>query len=85
MSDKIPYVFRQHSDFFYLSGCLEPDSTLVLWIDESKVSRSAIFMRPKDKHAELWDGARTGVENSIDFFQVDEAYEVKDLKVFLEK
>ncbi|XP_046399829.1 xaa-Pro aminopeptidase 3-like isoform X1 [Ischnura elegans] len=30
MSDKIPYPFRQNSDFLYLSGCLEPDTVLVL-------------------------------------------------------
>lgn len=30
MSGKIPYVFRQDSDFFYLTGCLEPDVALVL-------------------------------------------------------
>ena len=30
MSEKIPYVYRQHSDFFYLTGCLEPDIVLVL-------------------------------------------------------
>ncbi|KAI8429374.1 hypothetical protein MSG28_000019 [Choristoneura fumiferana] len=30
MSDKIPYVFRQNSDFFYLTGCLEPAAVLVI-------------------------------------------------------
>ena len=30
MSDKIPYVYRQNSDFFYLTGCLEPDVFLVI-------------------------------------------------------
>lgn len=30
MSDKIPYPFRQNSDFLYLTGCLEPDTVLVL-------------------------------------------------------
>ena len=30
MSDKIPYVFRQNSDFFYLTGCMEPSAILVM-------------------------------------------------------
>ena len=38
MSGKIPYVFRQDSDFFYLTGCLEPDVFLVMvsapWSDQ---------------------------------------------------
>lgn len=45
MSDKIPYVFRQNSDFMYLTGCLEPDTTLVMWIDAAKSIRSAMFMK----------------------------------------
>ncbi|XP_055840539.1 xaa-Pro aminopeptidase 3 [Episyrphus balteatus] len=80
MSDKIPYVFRQNSEFFYLTGCLEPDSVLVMTIDESSQATSTLFMRPKDKHAELWDGPRTGVDNSLELFGVDEAYPVSDFK-----
>lgn len=30
MSGKIPYVFRQDSDFFYLTGFLEPDVALLM-------------------------------------------------------
>lgn len=85
MSDKIPYVFRQNTDFLYLSGCLEMDSVLAIWSDNTKEVKSALFMRPKDKHAELWDGPRTGVEHSIDYFGVDEAYVNTYLATFLSK
>ncbi|XP_065365228.1 xaa-Pro aminopeptidase 3 isoform X2 [Calliphora vicina] len=74
MSDKIPYIFRQNSDFFYLTGCQEPDTVLVLAIDENSSINSSLFMRPKDKHAELWEGARTGVDLAIELFGVDQAY-----------
>lgn len=85
MSDKIPYVFRQNSDFYYLSGCLEPDSVLVMSINEKEDIKSILFMKPKDKHAEMWDGARTGVENAPDFFGVDEAYTVQQFSEILKK
>lgn len=85
MSDKIPYVFRQNSDFLYLSGCLEVDTVLVMWIDAKRTAKSAMFMRPKDKHAEMWDGARTGVANTPGLFKVDECYNVKELQNFLVK
>ncbi|XP_049312515.1 xaa-Pro aminopeptidase 3 isoform X1 [Bactrocera dorsalis] len=85
MSDKIPYVFRQNSDFYYLSGCLEPDSVLLMSINEKADIKSILFMRPKDKHAEMWDGARTGVENAPDFFGVDEAYTVQQFPEILKK
>lgn len=83
MSDVIPYVFRQNSDFYYLTGCLEPDSVLVFIIDDS-TSRSILFMKPKNDHDELWDGPRTGVDYSIDFFGVDEAYSVTSINNFIE-
>lgn len=86
MTDKIPYVFRQNSDFYYLTGCLEPDTILVLMTeDDSDAFKSMLFMRPKNQHDELWDGPLTGVENSIDFFGVDEAYPLTSFQKFIER
>ncbi|XP_075226557.1 xaa-Pro aminopeptidase 3 isoform X2 [Lycorma delicatula] len=59
MTEKIPYVFRQNSDFLYLTGCMEPDSVLVLSGDSSENFKSTIFLRKRDPHSELWDGPRT--------------------------
>ena len=42
-------------------------------------------MRPKNSHDELWDGPRTGVEHSVDFFGVDEAHPLGDLSKFVGK
>ncbi|XP_037936911.1 xaa-Pro aminopeptidase 3 [Teleopsis dalmanni] len=83
MSDKIPYVFRQNSDFYYLSGCLEPDTVLMISINEQALVKSTLFMRPKDKHAELWDGPRTGINNALDMFGVEEAYPSNEFKKIL--
>lgn len=48
MSDKIPYVFRQNSDFFYLTGCMEPSAILVIvkqdLSDNYTVSISSIIL-----------------------------------------
>lgn len=84
MSDKIPYFFRQNSDFYYLTGCLEPESILILSADDSNTLKSILFIRPKSVRDELWDGARTGVENAIDFFGVDEAYPLTAFNKFVE-
>lgn len=85
MTGKIPYFFRQNTDFYYLTGCLEPDSVLVLWTEDGDKTKSTLFMRPKNNHDELWDGPRTGVENSIDFFGVDEAQPLTELTQFIAK
>lgn len=60
MTEKIPYVFRQNTDFLYLSGCLEPDTALVLSGNSAEDFTSTIVVRPSDAHAILWDGPRTG-------------------------
>ncbi|KAH8325789.1 hypothetical protein KR067_008172 [Drosophila pandora] len=85
MSGKIPYVFRQNSDFYYLTGCLEPDAVLVLTMDESQTVISELFMRPKDPHAELWDGPRTGPEMAVPLFGVNEAHPIDQLDQVLAK
>lgn len=60
MTEKIPYFFRQNTDFMYFTGCLEPDSTLVITANKNKYIQSTLFLRKRDKQAELWDGPRTG-------------------------
>lgn len=84
ISASIPYVFRQNSDFVYFSGCLEQDSLLVMEIT-AKSMKSVLFLRPKDKNQELWDGVRTGQENGVELFGVDEAYSIHNINPYLEK
>jgi len=82
ISDKIPYVFRQNTDFLYFSGCQEPDSILVLTCMEDK-SAYTLFVRSRDEHSELWDGPRTGVEMAIEVFGTDYALPITEFERFL--
>lgn len=83
MTEKIPYMFRQNTDFLYLSGCLEPDSALVLTGTRGDDHVSTLFVRKRDTHSELWDGPRTGVEGAPTLFGVDQAYALTDLELFI--
>lgn len=84
MSDKIPYVFRQNTDFLYFTGCLEPDCCVVLTVNDSNDSYSTtLFTRDKDEHAELWDGPRTHPECACEFFGVDQSLPISELEKFL--
>ncbi|KAF5276102.1 hypothetical protein FQR65_LT16488 [Abscondita terminalis] len=84
MCDKIPYVFRQNTDFLYLSGCLEPDTCLVLSTTESvDQHHSILFMREKDAHSELWDGPRTDFEDAPELFGVDLGLPFLELENYL--
>lgn len=84
ISASIPYVFRQNSDFLYFSGCLEQDSILALDISENKM-KSVLFMRPKDKNQEMWDGVRTGSENACELFAVDESNSIQNFHAYVER
>ncbi|XP_056640716.1 xaa-Pro aminopeptidase 3 [Diorhabda sublineata] len=83
MSDKIPYVFRQNTEFLYLTGCLEPDCCVVLTSDSSGNFSTTLFTRDKDEHAELWDGPRTHPEDANNFFGVNESLPMSELDKFI--
>ncbi|XP_018327487.1 xaa-Pro aminopeptidase 3 [Agrilus planipennis] len=84
MSDKIPYVFRQNSDYLYLTGCQEPDTCLVITTTTSSQDYKVIlFLRNKDSHSELWDGPRTGIEDASNFFGVNQGLPMTELETFL--
>ncbi|XP_049885679.1 xaa-Pro aminopeptidase 3-like [Pectinophora gossypiella] len=86
MSDKIPYTFRQNSDFFYLTGCLEPCAVLVMVKPAQQSTYNAIlFVNDKDSHAELWEGPRTGCSAATKLFAVNESRPVETLPQFLAK
>ena len=72
------YPFRQSSDVFYLSGCSEPETTIVLKKTKDG-NKSIAFVRPKNKEKEIWDGRRLGVEGAISVLGFDEAYPSHEL------
>lgn len=86
ISEKIPFVFRQNSDMLYLSGCLEPDTIIVLTGDSTtpETIDSTLFVRDNDSYSLTWDGPRTGTEEAIQLFGVDKALPVDDFRKFLE-
>ena len=59
------HAFRQDSNFWYLSGFNEAESTLVLLINENKDVQSIVFVPEKDELKEIWDGYRAGPEGAI--------------------
>ncbi|MCC6337596.1 MAG: aminopeptidase P family protein [Myxococcales bacterium] len=91
------YRFRAGSDFFYLTGNLEPDCVLVLTPRHGQAGHdSHLFVEPNPgrasetfytdrKKGELWVGPRLGVDQSRARYGVDFAHGLPDLKAFLEK
>ena len=72
----VPY--RQNSDFFYLTGFLEPEAVAVLTPHDPE-HRFTLFVRPKDPERETWSGVRAGVEGARERFGADAAYPIAEL------
>ncbi|KAG1352502.1 hypothetical protein G6F62_002662 [Rhizopus arrhizus] len=84
MTNNIFYPFHQNTDFWYLCGFNEPDSALILEKDKSKRGyKQTMFVPPKNAHAELWDGPRTGIQGAKEIFGADEAYESTKFTAYL--
>ena len=66
------FPFRPDSSFWYLTGFTEPDAIAVF----SKKNYS-IFLRPKDKTKEIWNGRRLGAESAPDALLADNAYSIE--------
>ncbi len=75
-NNDVDHEYRQDSDFFYLTGFDEPDSVLVLDAQERKTT---LFVRPRDREREVWDGPRAGVDGARERFGADEGLVVAEL------
>lgn len=62
MTEDIPYVFHQNNDYLYLSGCLSPDTLLILSGNSEENLCSTLFVRKRDAHSDTWEGPRIGTE-----------------------
>ena len=68
------YAFRQDSNFYYFSGFCEPTSLIAIVNNKDGIS-TIIFVPPKDKLREIWDGYRAGPIGAVDDFLFDKAYD----------
>ena len=72
------HPFRQNSDFFFLTGFDEPDAVAVFNPAHAK-ERYVLFVRPRDREMEIWNGHRAGVEGAVASYGADAAYPVEQL------
>lgn len=78
----VEHDYRQDSTFVYLSGFVEPESTLVLRNTESG-HQATVFCRTKDKLQEIWHGRRLGIDAAPKELLVDQAFASEDLSAQL--
>ncbi len=77
------YRFRAGTDFFYLTGCLEPDAVLVIAPSASGQHSTLYVAARRDntthefftdsRYGELWVGPRRGVAEAATYYAIDTA------------
>jgi Xaa-Pro aminopeptidase len=72
------YPYRQHSDFYYLTGFEEPEA-VAIFAPKRKEGEFILFNRARNRSEEIWTGVRAGQEGARQQFGADEAYPMEQL------
>jgi len=81
-NNDVHHAYRQDSNFYYLTGLEEPESICVL--NPQSKDPFTLFVEPKDKMKELWEGKMLGLEGAKNQLGADEAISSKDNEAFEE-
>lgn len=74
------YLYRQNSDFYYLTGFREPEAVMVL-APGRKEGEYILFNRERNFDAEVWVGARSGQEGAREHYHADQAFPINSIDV----
>ncbi|HET6439389.1 MAG TPA: aminopeptidase P N-terminal domain-containing protein [Anaeromyxobacter sp.] len=72
------YLFRQDSDYAWGVGLDEPTGC-ALFVARGGERKLVLFVRPRDREKEIWNGRRAGLEGAKQTYLADEALLVSDL------
>lgn len=72
----VHYRYRPDPDFFYLTGFPEPEAVAVL---DAERRTFTLFVRPKDRAKETWEGRRSGPEGATRDFGADASHPIGEL------
>jgi len=76
-NNDVEHPYRADSDLFFLTGFEEPEAVAVLSTEAGK--GLTLFVRPRDKEREIWNGRRAGTEGALRNFGADAAFEIGKL------
>src|ERR1700691_3342734 len=78
-SGDVEFVYRQDSDFYYLTGVAEPESVALLSPGHPD-GEFVMFVLPRDKERETWTGRRAGIEGAMLDYGADKAYTIEEFE-----
>ncbi len=85
------YKFKQYKNFFYLTGFIEPNASLIIApsgvtdssSDSKKSLEEILFVQKRDSTLETWNGKRLGNDNVKKELGIENGKENTELKKFL--
>ena len=78
------HIYNPDPNFFYLTGFEEQESICIIAPDHPE-HKYVLFVLPKDKKAEIWDGKRVGVKDACKEYGADKAYPIDKFKKHIGK
>ena len=78
----VDFPFRPDSDFYYLTGFMEPEAVMVL-APGREHGEYLLFCRDRDPKMETWHGRRAGPEGAVENFAADDAFPIQDINEIL--
>src|SRR5512140_394181 len=72
----VHYRYRPDPDLLYLTGFAAPGATAVL---DADARTSTLFVLPRDRERETWEGRRAGVGGAVKDFGADRAHPADEL------
>ena len=78
MHNDVEYVYRQDSDFYYLTGFNESEA-VAIFAPSHPEHQFILFVQPKNLAQEIWTGYRVGVEAAKDVYDADIVYSIEEL------
>ncbi|MGV8841908.1 MAG: Xaa-Pro aminopeptidase [Pseudomonas sp.] len=78
----VDYLYRQDSDFQYLSGFAEPQALIAL-IPGREQGEYVLLCRARNPEREQWEGRRAGQNGAISQYGADQAFAIEALDEML--
>ncbi|MBA1201547.1 Xaa-Pro aminopeptidase [Pseudomonas capeferrum] len=78
----VEHVYRQDSDFQYISGFPEPEAVIAL-IPGREHGEYVLFCRERNAEREQWEGLRAGQEGAVRDYAADDAFPITDIDEIL--
>jgi Xaa-Pro aminopeptidase len=72
------YIFRQDSNFYYITGFSEPRSVAILAPGRAE-GEYILFNLPRDPDKEIWNGKRAGQKGAVEEFGANQAFSIEEL------